>query len=86
MYPPCISPGVASEGGDLQTINNIQKLIHFFLNMLNGLFCLNVECKRDLHGTVYLHWYSILRIPYYVDEHAHSSKKKPHVVASIRER
>lgn len=48
MYPPCISPGVASEGGDLQTKNNVQKLIQLVLNnMLNGLFCLNVECKRN---------------------------------------
>lgn len=31
MYPPCISPGVASEGGDLQTKNNIQNVFTFFL-------------------------------------------------------
>lgn len=54
MYPPCISPGVASEGGDLQTKNNVQKLIQLVLNnMLNGLFCLNVECKREREREVW---------------------------------
>lgn len=38
MYPPCISPGVASEGGDLQTKNYVQKLIQLVLNNMLTVF------------------------------------------------